>query len=189
MFTTKKHVAGTEKTFNYVVVAEGKSGLVAVRLVSGSTFRVRVEPKSAETATAIGAALTRADGWKQPGDSGQDRFSTVVSGGEALEAAVLKAVSAVDTETATDDVAGELAAIVVVGTTDRDTLVQRVRDTKVAGSAGASKWTTTTLIAKLVAGDEHESLVAKVKAAKLPGANLAKTWAVSVLRKKVLAAA
>lgn len=193
MFNIKKHVAGTEGTHNYVVVAESKSGLVAVRLVAGSTFRVRVEPTSADAAKTVATSLSRESGWKQPGDQGQDRFSIVAKGGEKLREAVVKAVEAIgaaEPETVSD-VEGELAAIVVVGTTSRDELIERVRATKVPGSAGASKWTTTTLVAKLAAGPdaEHDTLAAHLKAVKLPGANLAKTWALSVLRRKALAAA
>jgi hypothetical protein len=189
MFDTKKHIAGTEGTHNYVVIAEGEHGLVAVRLINGSNFRVRVEPSSEDGAKTVALSLTRANDWKQPGDSGQNRFSTVCLGGAELYLAVAAAVKAIASQA--DDFEGALAAIVMVGTTSRDELIKRAREANLPGVNSASKWTTTTLVAKLSAAPEaeHGALVGFVKAAKVAGANLAANWAVSTLRRKALALA
>lgn len=190
MFQTKKHVAGTEGTHNYIVVGEGANGLVAVRLVSGSTFRIRVEPKNAAGAVAMAPSLSREGGWKQPGDQGQDRFSIVVQGGGALSDAVKRAVLAAAVESdAQEEVDGILAAIAMVGTTRRDELIERVRQSGKPGVNSAAKWTTTTLIAKLVVAPEDEAaaLADFVRLAKVAGANLASTWGLNVLRRKAVA--
>lgn len=189
MFDIKKHIAGTEGTNNYVVIAQGAHGLVAVRLINSSNFRVRVEPSSEDGAKAMALSLTRANDWKQPGDSGQNRFSTVCLGGAELYLAVAAAVKASAAEA--DDFEGALAAIVMVGSTNRDELIKRVREANLPGANGAAKWTTTTLVAKLSAAPEaeHGALVGFVKAAKVAGANLAANWAVSTLRRKTLALA
>jgi hypothetical protein len=189
MFDTKKHIAGTEGTHNYVVIAEGEHGLVAVRLIDGSNFRVRVEPSSEDGAKAVALSLTRANDWKQPGDSGQNRFSTVCLGGAELQMAVAAAVKAIAAEA--DDFEGALAAIVVVGSTDRVELIKQVREASLPGANGAAKWTTTTLVAKLSYAPEAEraNLLGFLKAYKVAGANLAANWAVSTLRRKALALA
>jgi hypothetical protein len=88
-----------------------------------------------------------------------------------------------------------LAAVAVAGTTDREVLLERLRQTKTPGVNSASNWTTTTLLAKLVAIDyeaanrgEAVALLTKVKASGLPGANLAGQWSIETLRKKALLA-
>lgn len=191
MFDIKKRIAGSEGTNNYAVIAEGRNGLVAVRLVGGSTFRVRVEPSSAAGASSMATRLTRAADWKQPGDQGQNRFSTVCDGGAELRLAVDEAIKALDCDDSAADFDGALAAIVMVGSTDRSTLIERVRAAKLPGASAAVNWTTTTLVAKLAAGpeDEKAALADRLKAGKVAGANLARTWALAVLRRKVLALA
>ena len=49
MFATKKRIAGSEGTHNYVVVGQTKLGLVAVRKLNDDSYRVRVEPSNAES--------------------------------------------------------------------------------------------------------------------------------------------
>jgi len=190
MFAIKQTVPGSEGTKNYVVICKSTLALVAVRLVHGSIYRVRVEPSSATAGNAMAAVLSRADGWKQPGDQDQDRFSTLVEGGTSLRRAVTQAVEA--SQGTDDDIEGALAAIVMVGSTDRAELISRLQSLKghgisMGGVNAASQWTTTTLVAKLVGLiDEKVSLVERVQQKKLPGANLAITWSVATLRRKAL---
>jgi len=197
MFEIKKHVAGTEGTHNYVVIGESKNGLVAVRIVNAHYVRIRVEPRDEASATAMSSLLSSANGWKQPGDDGQIRFSTVTTGGAAMHGAVARAMEALALEQAEkgpvgkEDWEGALAAILMVGCTQREELIKRVRDNDVAGAASASRWTTTTLLAKLVADKpkaERKALIARLRQAKVPGANLAVTWSLGTLRKKAVVA-
>ena len=158
MFTTKKHIAGTEGTRNYVVICQTSLGLVAVRQLNDSAYRVRVEPSNAEASTALAKVLTRNifvdPSWKQPFDQGahgQNRFSTVVNGDE-LHTAVAQAVTALRGNgdasllSATSDWEAALIAVAAVGTTDRAELITRLRDSDTPGVNSASRWTTTTLV-------------------------------------------
>jgi hypothetical protein len=198
MFKTKLHVSGTEGTHNYAVIAASPLGFVAVRLLNNNCYRVRVEPDSPEGANTIAKNLSRSNGWKQPGDSNQNRFSIIVWGSE-LHGVVAKAVEALSTGANSDDWksgdngwSAALAAVAVVGSTDRDELIERLRHAKVGGVNSATNWTTTTLVAKLVtliySNGEHERLLARVKYSGLPGANLASQWSTETLRKKALVA-
>jgi hypothetical protein len=196
MFKTKLHVSGTEGTHNYVVIAASPLGIIAVRLLNSNCYRVRVEPDSPEGANTIAKSLSRSNGWKQPGDSAQNRFSIVVSASN-LHDIIAKAVDALSTGNNSDDWKSDwsaaLAAVAMAGSTDREVLLERLRQTKTPGVNSASNWTTTTLLAKLVAIDyeaanrgEAVALLTKVKASGLPGANLAGQWSIETLRKKAL---
>jgi hypothetical protein len=198
MFKTKLHVSGTEGTHNYVVIAASPLGIIAVRLLNSNCYRVRVEPDSPEGANTIAKSLSRSNGWKQPGDSAQNRFSIVVSASN-LHDIIAKAVDALSTGNNSDDWKSDwsaaLAAVAMAGSTDREVLLERLRQTKTPGVNSASNWTTTTLLAKLVAIDyeaanrgEAVALLTKVKASGLPGANLASQWSIETLRKKALLA-
>lgn len=197
MFKTKLHVSGTEGTHNYAVINAAPLGFVAVRLLNSDLFRVRVEPASPEAAHTIGQYLSRSVGWKQPGDSNQNRFSIVCSASK-LHHFVGKAISALNNDEdskADSDWSGALAAVAMVGSTDRNVLIERLRRAKVAGVNSVSNWTTTTLVAKFIAiayesydDGEHGALAAWVKASSIPGANLACQWSTETLRKKALLA-
>lgn len=194
MFEVKKHIAGTEGTHNYAIIAETALGLVAVRILAEGRYRVRVQPADHAAGQLMAQTLSRISGWKQPGDQGQDRFSTVPTGGAELHAEVSQAVAALTAGGAevAEDWQGALAAIVMVGSTDRDTLIEKVRAAKAPGASFAKNWTTTALVAKLVAEAPHEervALVIRVKQAKVPGANLAVNWSIETLRKKTVCAA
>ena len=73
-------MAGTEGTNQYRRVAESSFGVIGYRLL-GNQVRIRLEPATEAHAAKIAETLTRATGWKQPGDSGQNRFSTVLPRG------------------------------------------------------------------------------------------------------------
>lgn len=79
-------MAGTEGTYDYLVLARSSFGRVGYRLV-GHRVRIRLEPADEAHAAKIAETLTREAGWKQPGDEGQNRFSIVLPKGEgAIEA-------------------------------------------------------------------------------------------------------
>lgn len=73
----------------YKVAAVYDAGVVGYRNIGGSSFRVRVEPfvDGVETDSSNFA-------WKQPGDNGQNRFSTVVSNEDNLIDAIIDGASA-----------------------------------------------------------------------------------------------
>ncbi|MGO8749205.1 MAG: toll/interleukin-1 receptor domain-containing protein [Thermoguttaceae bacterium] len=70
------HMAGAERTGEYVVVLRTRLGRVGYRDLVDSC-RIRVEPEPAGR-TQLDRLLTRSRKWKQPGDDGQDRYSIVV---------------------------------------------------------------------------------------------------------------
>lgn len=85
-------MAGTERTWEYQVVASTAYGRVGVRdyTHTGSPVRIRVEPFQGKTFES----LTRDAGWKQPGDSGQCRYSIVRPAGCEAACAVRTALAA-----------------------------------------------------------------------------------------------
>lgn len=89
---------GTEGTKEYVVYGRSPRGRLGVREYAAGRFRIRVEPGSCGT-PLMAPLLTREAGWKQPGDGGQPRFSTVVSDESALKEAVKLAMTALNFET------------------------------------------------------------------------------------------
>ncbi|MES2007006.1 MAG: hypothetical protein V4436_02780 [Patescibacteria group bacterium] len=99
------YMAGTEGTGRYVVIAKTARGRIGVRALGGCLVdqitklvnaRVRVEPvKKSATVTKMADVLSIGGGWKQPGDDGEHRFSTVVEGGgKKLKLRVEKALVA-----------------------------------------------------------------------------------------------
>lgn len=81
------HMAGTEGTGEYVVLASSSFGRVGYRDL-GDAVRVRLEPSTKCAAKVSGWSLTPESGWKQPGENGQERFSLLVPKGEAAVAAL-----------------------------------------------------------------------------------------------------
>lgn len=75
-WTNPTYMAGTEGTGLYTVESFSELGRVGVRNL-GYARRVRVEPTEAGL-EELATLLTRENGWKQPGDQGQDRFSKVI---------------------------------------------------------------------------------------------------------------
>lgn len=88
-------MAGTEGTHEYIVFGNWPLGTVGVREYEPGRFRVRVEPPSPEAATQLTSQFPREAGWKQPGQGGQFRFSTLAEGDDALLPIVSSALSAV----------------------------------------------------------------------------------------------
>lgn len=100
------HMAGTEGTGAYVVIAATARGRIGVRVLEGSidrisrvaVARVRVEPAERPNVVESMAAVLQNGKWKQPGHDGQHRFSRVVtngkSRGKSLRVAVTKGIEA-----------------------------------------------------------------------------------------------
>ena len=90
---SKFTMKGTEGTGAYVGVAKSARGAVAVREFRPGSFRIRVEPATPKGAEMIGRELTRELSWKQPGDSGQNRFS-IMTDAAGLSAKIKMATDA-----------------------------------------------------------------------------------------------
>ncbi len=118
-------MAGTEGTNQYRRVAESSFGVIGYRLL-GNQVRIRLEPATEAHAAKIAETLTRATGWKQPGDSGQNRFSTVLPRGivavDAFEAAyaLVKRGRPLKYYRAADEYQGDLQAPAVQDVNDSD---------------------------------------------------------------------
>lgn len=95
-------MAGTEMTYEYLVIVRTRRGRLGVRPLYGGTFRVRVEPAKVgnNLIKTPFTELSRENGWKQPGDNNQTRYSIVVSDLEELREVLWAAIQAL-----TDDVA------------------------------------------------------------------------------------
>jgi hypothetical protein len=74
----KWYMAGSEESGEYYVILCGKYGRLGVRELSWG-WRVRIEPTDQKAADKLRAAFYPAMGWKQPGDDGQFRFSSIYS--------------------------------------------------------------------------------------------------------------
>jgi hypothetical protein len=85
------HMAGTEGTGKYTVVAQSALGRIGFRTL-GNDVRVRVEPVSSEASKALAEQFPTSS-WKQPEPFGQKRFSIVVAADQAI-AVVERAIKA-----------------------------------------------------------------------------------------------
>lgn len=155
MFSSNKRVRGTEGTENYVCLAQGKLGVVAVRMLSLGKFRLRVEPVKPDVIASMAAVLRPEYGWKQPGEGGENRFSRVESheGFDTLLSDAMKAIRADH-----DDDLGTMVAVVAILGTSRDKLLKLVRSTKLPGCNLAGNWTTTTLVRKYLEANPSATL-------------------------------
>ncbi len=164
MKNPKFFMAGTEGTGLYIVLLLSALGRIGIRALSGGIFRVRVEPASTEAAAILAPAFPSSN-WKQPGNAGQDRFSTEVRGGEdALKSTLLPACQALlavlegvevnpDAPSWFKDLAQPPAPVtaeplVVAAQSERDVLIARVRALKLPGANAASRWSLATLRSK-----------------------------------------
>lgn len=105
MAKTKDHfyMAGTEKTGAYCVICKTARGRIGVRVLSGDlgaavatqVARIRVETIGGNVAVnKVSAILKSEAGWKQPGDGGERRFSTVADTATDVKKALLKGLVA-----------------------------------------------------------------------------------------------
>lgn len=197
------YMAGTEGTGSYVVVVATDKGRVGYRHLHGNTYRVRVEPTEGNTEALTGSF----SGWKQGREHNAQagfRFSTMVYNGEAGLTAALKQAADALTAGATTILVNPEAPAFATGTVaasllaksaadfTHERLVARVRELKVPGSAGASRWGLATLLAKVKAftpveteSEEHARLVAAARQRKLAGSNGASRWKLETLRAKL----
>lgn len=122
---------GTEGTGSYERVLKNSLVQVGSRDLGGGKFRLRVEPASAISAQCLTSYLRREDGWKQPGDQGQVRFSIV------------------------SEDHGDYSNLIrdVIGANNR-LMVAEVRRRKLAGCNSASRWNSPTLQRKLWESEE-----------------------------------
>lgn len=161
-------LAGTEGTSEYTTLLVTVLGILGLRRDTSfgrNVYRVRVEPTSPAAATKLGAVLVHP--WKQPGDSGQDRFSEVCPLSD--EARMLELVG--------------LAAGVMLKGCDGGQIgtcaPDNVREMLLA--FGATPETEATVHHPAV---ERDQLVKAVKEGGVAGANSAARWGLSVLRAK-----
>jgi hypothetical protein len=86
MNDTWKQMSGTESTDGYVVLGRTSAGdRVGIRPLGDGSVRIRVEPSEANVGH-LSAGLIREEGWKQPGDNDQNRFSLVLDGENGVKA-------------------------------------------------------------------------------------------------------
>jgi len=201
---SKFYMAGTEGTGAYLVVLCTDLGRVGYRVLS-TAYRVRVEPADGDAASVLAGAFLPPT-WKQPGDNGQNRFSTMVYSGQRLEAVVKTAVAALCTGFGPVEVnpdAPDWAKAMVEACqgdsceTEDEAHARLLAEAKELGIPGANRrWSAATLLAKVQAhghagaeteGEEQARLVAKARELKIPGANLASRWSLATLRSKVSA--
>lgn len=100
MSESKWYMAGTEGTGKYFVCVHTALGCLGVRHLGGETYRIRLEP-SGET-SELEVVLTRGNGWKQPGDGHQNRFSTMVYSKDNLFERVREAFKVLGANDASD---------------------------------------------------------------------------------------
>ncbi len=181
-------MAGTEKTGKYEVLLVSKLGRVGVRFLGGSSFRLRVEPANPDAATKLASAFTRGNGYKQPGDGAQQRFSNMGSSAEQLKEQVTNAVAALnvgdDVET-NPDVEARLQPFVQA--VEKAQLIRVVRWLKVPGCNLAALWSLASLRLQSAKYDtpdkQHARLLERARTRKFPGLN--KRWKLATLRAKL----
>ncbi len=170
-------MAGTTGSDNYAVAVVTPLGRVGVRDLSAGTFRVRVEPSSDAAAKRLSKSFPKTS-WKQPGDDNQNRFSTVVSGGEAALAAVAERCANALLAPVSRDVEWNTqsdASAVVKAVAERTSGIWLVRLLELPGAFGATRWSTQTLWRKaqsalgLEIDDTLQSVAAVCKNIRFPG--------------------
>lgn len=184
------YMAGTENTGSYVVLANSGFGRVGVRYLADGTVRVRVEPSNEIGAGELAAIL--GEGWKQPGDGGQPRFSRVVKQDElrAVVQTVLDRLAEgklVANPAAPAWVSDCIRTAEFNASMEQNKLAIQAGVLKLPGSNFADRWTVRTLRAKVAAVPAdvvRTTLVAQVKAMAVKGANLASTWPTAALWRK-----
>lgn len=163
-------LAGTEGTSEYVTLLVTALGILALRRdVDRHSYRLRVEPTNAGATKKMAPTLTRAADWKQPGDSGQNRFSNVC---DITDDATLRELAST--------AAGAMLNGGDGGTVSADAPAH-LRDMLLALPGVTVPAETTTVEHPAV---EHQSLVAAVQGAKVAGANSARNWGLPALRAK-----
>lgn len=193
----KFFMAGTEGTGEYIVPLITNRGAVGFRFLGGQTYRIRIEPATGADGVAMAAAFPRngVNRFKQPGDGGQDRFSTVVETvtdlykvvGDAI-AELCRGASDADINQAAPSWSKQLAESNIPDEVKAN-LVAMVQTLGLPGANLASTWNYGTLAEKLAGTTVDETIkariVARLQDRKVPGANLATTWSVASVLSKV----
>ncbi len=79
------YMAGTQGTGEYKVIGRTGRGKVGIRNLGDGSYRIRIEPFGTRFVPKMAEYLSHVDGWKQPGDGGEERFSRVVGDGNLKE--------------------------------------------------------------------------------------------------------
>jgi hypothetical protein len=75
--TNRWHMNGSEMTGAYRVPVIGTYGRLGVRDLENGTVRIRIEPTNEEAARTLATHFPASNGWRQPGEQLQSRFSKV----------------------------------------------------------------------------------------------------------------
>lgn len=138
----KWQMAGTESTFEYVVLVVAALARIGVRALSGKS-RVRIEP-TGDTVEQLASEFP-ASIWKQPGQGGQNRWSAVPSSADTesvVRSALATLIAGGGVEVNPDLSASDLELV-------RSSLVSRVKQLKLPGCNAASTWGTAALLGKV----------------------------------------
>jgi hypothetical protein len=145
--TDWSRMVGTEKTGTYVQCAQSAWGMVGYREYRPGEFRIRIEPTEAGVAV-LAPFFTRDRGWKQPGDSGQNRFSNdKVKGQQELERVLRLALYALASD-GNQPVLKRDCPVWAKRFLRRDALEAFVRQFKLPGHQLVSTWSMPVLLAK-----------------------------------------
>jgi hypothetical protein len=187
--TTKNkfYMAGTEGTGDYTVIAVTDLGRIGYRVL-GSAWRIRVEPATEKASAALKAVCAKPE-WKQPGEGGQFRFSTVQATDgdhrDALVVALTVLLFGAQTVDVNPDLEPWLTKLVAgcreVG---REPEIAHLGTTVVASTADDGDVLAPPL--PETADEERIRLVAEARKLGIRGAN--SRWKLETLRAKVAAA-
>lgn len=136
------NMRGTESTGTYVGFATDRAQ-IGYRDIGGGSFRVRIEPNDADAAADLEDYFPRADGWKQPGEDNQNRFSKVI-GADALQALMTALLDNDEIGGVCDISQGEYTPpswmFQAANTDEIGQFVNKVRALKLPGCNLASNW-------------------------------------------------
>lgn len=147
------NMRGTESTGTYVGFATDRAQ-IGYRDIGGGSFRVRIEPNDADAAADLADHFPRSDGWKQPGDENQNRFSKVIEGSAPNLQALMTALLDNDEIGGVCDISqGDYTPpswmFQAARTDELGQLVGKVRALKLPGCNLASNWSLDCLRAKV----------------------------------------
>ena len=172
----KFYMAGTEHTGRYVVVLLTALGRVGYRDLGGGVFRIRIEPANQEARSKLRPSFP---GYKDGIGGSEQRFSTVIQGGEnGLRSVIANAVKAlvpggqVEVNPAAPDWAKELVEACNILTPPQPPAAEAQPEVD-----------TDTKPAETTATDDHETLVAEAR--KLGIRGVSSRWTVATLKRKI----
>jgi hypothetical protein len=92
--TNEWHMAGTENTGDYKVIAMNSAGRLGIRLLAGGSVRIRIESTD-EGRDKLEKSFVLEEGWKQP-DYTQQRFSKVLPNGPETIQSIVNALKVLE---------------------------------------------------------------------------------------------